>query len=100
MSLKRSMIAAAALAVALTAIPTVAASATTTVNAGGGLWQYGVDGNVFSNYHHETKSHTATACDNGYLKTCKQVAAVRGQWARASTSASWNGGNTAFWNTL
>jgi lactococcin 972 family bacteriocin len=72
----------------------------TTTNAGGGLWQYGVSGNVFSYYHHATKGHTATACDGrDPFKTCKQVAAVKNNWARAATNAGPRG-NTAYWNTL
>ncbi len=91
-------------AAAMVALPATAANASsTTTNAGGGLWQYGVDaglvGQVWSNYQHSTKNHTATACDGSVAHTCKQAAAVKGAWAKASTNKS-NGGNTAFWNTL
>ncbi|WP_345761903.1 lactococcin 972 family bacteriocin [Diaminobutyricibacter sp. McL0608] len=91
-------------AAAMVSLPVTAANASTTsTNAGGGLWQYGVDsglvGKVFSNYHHATKNHTATACDGSLAHTCKQAAAIKGAWAKASTNKS-NGGNTAFWNTL
>jgi len=74
----------------------------TTAKVGGGLWQYGVTswfvGTVYSNYHHATKYHTATACDGALLKTCTQVAAAANKWAKASKPAS-PSGNTASWNT-
>ncbi|WP_350224770.1 lactococcin 972 family bacteriocin [Leifsonia sp. fls2-241-R2A-40a] len=89
---------AALLAAALVAVPVSSASATT-VNAGGGLWQYGSDSNVYSYYHHATKNHTATACNGGIVDRCRQVAAVKNQWARATQVRSLRG-NTAYWNTL
>ncbi len=93
-----------ALGFATVALPVTAANASSTsTNAGGGLWQYGVEdglvGHVYSNYQHSTKNHTATACDGSIAHTCKQAAAIKGAWANASTNKS-NGGNTAFWNTL
>ena len=94
---------AAALAVAPAAAATAAVTGTNATNAGGGMWQYGItgtlSGTVYSNYHHATKYHTATACDGALFKTCKQSAAAAGSWAKAATVKS-NGGNTAFWNTL
>ncbi|MGN7798392.1 lactococcin 972 family bacteriocin [Leifsonia sp. 22587] len=83
---------------------TVASAGSTTVNAGGGLWQYGTEGTngfgtTFSYYTHATKNHTATACDGRLPRNCKQVAAVKNQWARASLTSSY-GGNAAYWNTL
>lgn len=74
----------------------------TTKSIGGGLWQYGRDGAPFgtswSNYHHATKYHSATACDGAIFQTCKQVTAAKNKWAKSSTPASpW--GNTAWWNT-
>ncbi len=91
-------------AAAMVALPVTAANASSTsTNAGGGLWQYGVEaglvGHVYSNYHHSSKNHTATACDGSIAHTCKQAAAIKGAWAKAATNKS-NGGNTAFWNTL
>ena len=91
-------------AAALVVLPVTAANASaTSTNAGGGLWQYGVEtglvGHVYSNYHHATKNHTATACDGSISHTCKQAAAIKNAWAKASTNKS-NGGNTAYWNTL
>ena len=60
----KRIIATAAVAMAIALTPAVSASASsTTVSAGGGLWQYGVESNVFSYYQHATKSHTATACE-------------------------------------
>jgi lactococcin 972 family bacteriocin len=82
-------------------VKTAAATGSNSTNAGGGLWQYGTDSSiVFSYYHHGSKNHTATACDGSMIKTCKQVAAVPNQWARATTGKTILGGNTAFWNTL
>jgi lactococcin 972 family bacteriocin len=91
-------------AAAMVVLPVTAANASSTsTNAGGGLWQYGVEsglvGKVYSNYHHASKNHTATACDGSLSHHCKQVAAVKGAWAKASTNKS-NSGNTAYWNTL
>ncbi len=74
----------------------------TTKNVGGGLWQYGRDGAPFgtswSNYHHATKYHSATACNGALFQTCKQVTAAKNVWAKASVTASLFG-NTAYWNT-
>lgn len=74
----------------------------TSVAVGGGLWQYGRDGAPFgtswSNYHHATKYHSATACNGALFQTCKQVTAAKNVWAKASTAASLSG-NTAYWNT-
>ncbi len=101
-----SIVGASALALGLTtvALPETAANASSAVtNAGGGVWEYGVEtglvGHVYSNYHHATKGHTATACDGSLAHTCKRIVAVKGYWAKASTNKS-NGGNTPFWNTL
>lgn len=98
----KKTITSAAVAAALVLIPVSAASAQTwTSTPGGGTWQHGVEGGaVFSYYHHPGKSHTATACNSGVFDKCRQVVAVKNQWARASNTASWNGGNTAFWNVL
>lgn len=78
-----------------------AAPALTSESAGGGLFQYGVEGGkVISNYHHAKKYHTATSCNNGLVDRCKQVAASANKWAKSSHASSWLGGNTAFWNVL
>ncbi|MBN9182302.1 lactococcin 972 family bacteriocin [Microbacterium sp.] len=75
---------------------------TTTKKVGGGLWQYGRDGfpfgNSWSNYHHPTKYHSATACDGAIFVTCKQVVKAKNVWAKASVPAS-PAFNTAYWNT-
>jgi lactococcin 972 family bacteriocin len=77
------------------------ATGSNTTQPGGGLWQYGTTSQtVFSYYNHSSKNHTATACDGSLFKTCRQVAAIKGQWARSTTQKTWTGGNTAFWNTL
>ncbi|MFF1635169.1 lactococcin 972 family bacteriocin [Leifsonia sp. NPDC058248] len=108
------VLAGAAVAGMLAVIPAVGASAaplapravvsaeTFSSAPGGGTWQHGTDAwDVFSNYYHSSKSHTATACDNGGLvKTCKQAVAIKGNWASSKTTKSYFGGNTAFWNTL
>lgn len=100
MKLKRTL-AAAAIGVVLAVIPVTSAMALTSESAGGGLFQYGVEGGkVLSNYHHGSKYHTATACSNAIVSPCTQVAAAPGSWARASTTASWLGGNKSWWNTL
>jgi len=75
----------------------VAAAGATTVAVGGGLWTYGVDWqNVFSNYHHSTKYHSATACSSSW--DCRQVSAAPGAWANASKYRS-IADNSAYWNT-
>lgn len=85
---------------AATAAP-AARAGLTSQNAGGGLFQYGVEGGkVISNYHHAKKYHTATSCNNGLIDRCKQVAASANKWAKSSHASSWLGGNTAYWNVL
>lgn len=107
----RNIVFAAAAAVALTVAPvsaasavapkTVAASGDNALTVGGGTWQYGTtSASVYSNYHHPTKSHTATACDGSIFQGCTQAVAVKGNWARASRTKTFIGGNTAFWNTI
>ena len=98
----KKIFAAVLVAGALSVAPAMAASAdSTTVEVAGGLWQYGVEnGTVFSNFHHPTRSHTATACDGAIFMECVQTAAVANAWARASTGATWLGGNTAYYNVL
>lgn len=85
---------------ALVLLPTAAALATT-VNVGGGLWQYGTTSTeVYSNYHHPSLYHSSTACNAGALgDKCDQGVAAAGAWSYASIGKSWLGGNTAYWNT-
>ena len=96
----RRMLGTAAVVAAMVIVPVTAAQATTE-KVGGGVWTYGVSGGIVSSdYHHPTKYHTATACNNGLIDKCQQVSAAPDAWARASKTASWAGGNTAFWNVL
>jgi lactococcin 972 family bacteriocin len=91
------------LALGLAVVPVGAANALTSQNAGGGLWQWGIQsGQVISNYHHATRNHTATACDDRVFQTCIQKAASPNSWAKASTSAGSAPGatNKAYWNVL
>jgi len=95
MSRSKKVAAAFAVAAALTLAPAAAAMATT-VPAGGGLWSYGVAWpNVYSNYHHPTRYHSATACSSSY--SCVQAAAAGGSWANASKYQSL-ADNSAYWN--
>lgn len=89
-------------ALALVAVPAGSASATLkSERAGGGLFQYGVEnGKVYSNFHHRTRYHTATACNSGWVNPCKQVAASKDRWAKSTVPSSWDGGNKAYWNVL
>lgn len=81
---------------ALVLAPAGAALATT-VSVGGGLWTYGVSWpNVYSNYHHGSKYHSATACSSSWQ--CVQASAAPGAWANASKYQSLNQ-NTSYWNT-
>lgn len=93
---KNKLFATFAVAAALTMVPATAALATT-VSVGGGLWSYGVSWpNVYSNYHHGSLYHSATACSSS--SDCVQVAAAAGAWANASKYQSCCY-NTAYWNT-
>ena len=93
-------LAAAAMALAVVLAPTAAAEAgTTTKKIGGGLWEYGVESVVFSYYHHAKLYHSATACDGAIFQTCKKKSAAPGAWAKTSTSKTFIGGNTAYWDT-
>ena len=95
----KKLIGAVAIAAALVVLPVTAAGATTEY-VGGGLWTYGTTlDTVYSNYHHQTKYHTATACHGGFFDQCRQAAATPGAWANAVHAKTWIGGNTAYWNT-
>ncbi|MBX3098325.1 MAG: lactococcin 972 family bacteriocin [Salinibacterium sp.] len=86
-------------AAALVLLP-VAGALATTVNVGGGLWSYGTTiDTVYSNYHHGSLYHSATACHSGWVDRCHQASASAGAWANASNAKSPWGGNTAYWNT-
>ena len=81
---------------ALVVAPAAGAMATT-VAVGGGLWTYGVNWqNVYWNYHHASRYHSATACSSDW--DCVQSSAAPGAWANASKYRSINQ-NTAYWNT-
>ncbi len=85
----------------VTSASAVVATGDNAATVGGGTWQYGTNSSsVYSNYHHPTKSHTATACDGSIFKGCTQAVAVKNSFARASHAKTFIGGNTAFWNTL
>lgn len=94
-------LAAAAIALAVVFTPVSGAQAGTTVKkAGGGLWEYGVENiQVFSNYHHAKKYHSATACDGSIIRHCAKKSAAPGKWAKAAKGATYVGGNTAYWDT-
>ncbi|MBN9238409.1 MAG: hypothetical protein BGO97_01900 [Micrococcales bacterium 70-64] len=95
----RKLVCAAAAVAALVLLPVAAAQATSE-SVGGGFWTYGTNSTeVYSNYHHPSLYHTATACNAGVYDKCHQVAAEPGAWARASNALSWLGGNRAYWNT-
>lgn len=97
---KRRIILLGAMVGALVAAPAVAASAES-VTVGGGYWSYGVTSSqVYSNYHHAYKYHTATACNGDIFTPCLQAAAVPGDWANASKNKNYFGGNTAYWSTV
>ena len=94
----RKLVGTAAAVAALVLLP-VGVAAAETVQAGGGLWSYGVTTDVvYSNYHHPSLYHTATACNGGWFDQCRQAAAAAGAWANASSARSLTG-NTAYWNT-
>lgn len=88
-----------ALVAAGVAVPALAA------NAGGGwrdggFWDYGKSGgNVYSNYHHQTKYHSATACDYSLGAPCLRVTREPGAWAYAAVPDRWFGVDDAFWAT-
>lgn len=97
----KMFVAAGAIAAALAVVPATGSMALTSESQGGGLFQYGVEGGtVYSNYHHARYYHTATACNNGMIDKCRQVAAAKNQWAKASIASSWLGGNTSWWNVI
>ena len=95
----RKLVGTAAAVAALVLLP-VAAAAADVVYVGGGLWSYGVTAaTVYSNYHHPSRYHSATACNAGAFDQCHQSAAAAGAWASAVNAKSLFGGNTAYWNT-
>lgn len=97
---RKLALAAAVLAGSLLAVVPVAGATATTVSVGGGLWQYGTTGTqVYSYYHHSTKYHSATACNQDIFQPCVQVTAVAGSWAKVTLTKRFTGGNTAYWNT-
>ncbi|WP_411742030.1 lactococcin 972 family bacteriocin [Raineyella sp. W15-4] len=72
-----------------------AASANATVvPVGGGTWNYGVGGIVWSNYYHGSKVHGSTACSG--VRCVASPWTPQGRWSYASTSATL-AGNTAYW---
>src|SRR5665811_1667274 len=95
----RRMIVAVALFLALAGATPVLA---TIVNVGGGTWSYGSDyvfpasQNVYSDYVHPTKYHSATAiCGSAYMKTY----AYANNWAAANAGCAIWDSNAAYWNT-
>jgi lactococcin 972 family bacteriocin len=95
---KRKILMLGAVVGALLCTPAVAASATT-ASVGGGFWSYGVTSStVYSNYHHPSRYHTATACNGSLGSPCLQVAAAAGAWANSSLPKSIVS-NSAYWAT-
>lgn len=94
-----------ALAIAGISAALVAGGATaamaTTVNVGGGTWNYGtsysfpVTTNVYSNYYHPTNHHSGTSVCAEKNVT---VHASAGNWANSSTSCGVGGSTAAYWN--
>lgn len=69
-------------------------------SVGGGFWNYGTGGGkVYSKYHHPKLYHSATACNRAVFQTCDKKYAAAGQWANASTNATWNAADRAYWAT-
>jgi lactococcin 972 family bacteriocin len=89
----------AALVAAGVTVPALAA------NAGGGwrdggFWDYGKQGGeIYSNYHHGSKYHSATACDYDLFNPCQRVMSAPGGWAYAHVPDRWFGVDDAFWAT-
>ena len=70
------------------------------IQVGGGVWNHGVTGvltwgDVWPNYYHSSKTHSATACDGkakcGFSKKSKKITA-QAKHDRTNT------GNTAYWS--
>ncbi|MBA5813371.1 lactococcin 972 family bacteriocin [Leuconostoc lactis] len=75
------------------AVPTVAAAA----QVGGGTWYFGVGytGTYgYSNYHHPSRSHTATVQDGNYYSSVRNSA---GEWAKASITKIPPTGMSYYW---
>jgi hypothetical protein len=73
----------------------------TTVNVGGGTWNYGtsyvfpVSEGVYSDYYHPTNHHSGTSICAANNVT---VHANAGSWANSSTSCGYGGATHAYWN--
>lgn len=90
-----------ALATVLLVGGTGAAAFATTVNVGGGTWNYGtsyvfpVSTGVYSDYYHPTNHHSGTSICAANNVTVHASAAL---WANSSTSCGWGGTVTQLWN--
>lgn len=86
---------AATLAAGAMLLSGVSAAQATSVSREGGSWNYGVTGKyTYSNYHHSTRTHKATACGSG----CAYAGWTSpGAWANAQAISAL-GGNTAFYD--
>ncbi|RWZ58483.1 hypothetical protein ELQ92_14365 [Labedella populi] len=62
-------------------------------------WCVGPVGSATTTGREKPKYHSATACDGSIIRHCAKKSAGPGKWARASTSATYIGGNTAYWDT-
>ncbi|RKS10277.1 lactococcin 972 family bacteriocin [Nocardiopsis sp. Huas11] len=81
------------------AVGTAGVAAATTSYVGGGTWQHGVTGlpgagTTYSNYHHGSVCHGATAVG----QTTKRVSAGAGAWANTSVPRA-IGNNQSYWRT-
>lgn len=96
MDVKRTIGKAAAAAAIVAALVGGTAIPASAESAGGGTWNYGVQGLQaynYSNYHHPSYYHRATAWDDAGKTRARGEA---GQWANAwRKAAAW--GNKASW---
>lgn len=97
----KALLATASVAAFIAVGPVSAASAANHVqSAGGGTWQWGDEsGQAYSNYHHGSKTHSATVCDGSYTNSCMQNVQIKGVWARAYKPDLFMNIETAYWNT-
>lgn len=79
--------------VAGAAVPALAA----VTYPGGGTWSYGVNSEVYSNYHHPTARHKSSVI-NGYGEYKTAACTNGGTWTYASLRADPNSTDHAYWN--
>lgn len=99
MSKRTHLIALVTLTGALT-LGGAAAAEATTVNVGGGTWDYGgsfLTTWTYSNYIHPTKNHGSTACN---ANSCDESGPTpRNVWSKARVHSTLSGGNKTYWHT-